>query len=309
MANPAIPPLLEARSPDGGWGAYPDLPGRTETTALATLALFRDAAVTSSEASSRAGREAADWLTARQLDSGAWPIGDDVPGPSWTTSIASLALSHAPDGPEADARTNGAAGAAWLLTQEGRGSPWWLRVLRLFLRRPATVALDPDLVGWPWVAGTFSWVEPTSYALLALKRFRPRGMARSAARIEEAERLLLDRTCADGGWNYGNTRVFDEELWSYPDTTAIALLALGDRPEHPVVPRALAALEKGMLGNDSHLALGLAAAALATHGRDPEALRDRLRARLAEWRGGAIRGLAWAALGLSGDDPLGVRRA
>ena len=26
------------------------------------------------------------------------------------------------------------------------------------------------LQAWPWLEGTFSWVEPTSYCLLALKR-------------------------------------------------------------------------------------------------------------------------------------------
>ena len=30
--------------------------------------------------------------------------------------------------------------------------------------------MDTELKGWPWSAGTFSWVEPTAYALLALKK-------------------------------------------------------------------------------------------------------------------------------------------
>ena len=93
-----------------------------------------------------------------------------------------------------------------------------------------------DLVGWPWVNGTFSWVEPTAYAVMALKRLR-RQLPPDATRdrIDEAEELFADRACSDGGWNYGNTRVFDEDLWSYPDTTALVLLALADRPRGALV--------------------------------------------------------------------------
>src|SRR5262249_61057141 len=28
--------------------------------------------------------------------------------------------------------------------------------------------IDPERVGWPWAAGTFAWVEPTAWAVLAL---------------------------------------------------------------------------------------------------------------------------------------------
>src|SRR5699024_403026 len=57
--------------------------------------------------------------------------------------------------------------------------------------------LDGTLRGWSWIDNTFSWVEPTSYALLALKAH---GIG-THSRVQEAERLLLDRVCADGGWN------------------------------------------------------------------------------------------------------------
>jgi hypothetical protein len=72
-------------------------------------------------------------------------------------------------------------------------------------------------------------VEPTSWALLALKRMRgalPR--RRTEDRIEEAHRLLADRMCRGGGWNYGNKAILGFDLDPYPDTTALALLALQD---------------------------------------------------------------------------------
>jgi hypothetical protein len=41
-----------------------------------------------------------------------------------------------------------------------------------------------------------------------------------------SERMLLDRRCRDGGWNFGNRRVLGADLPSYPETTALALMAL-----------------------------------------------------------------------------------
>src|SRR5262249_44675934 len=51
------------------------------------------------------------------------------------------------------------------------------------------------LRAWSWVPETFSWVEPTAYCVLALKRARLLGgtsVAGSEARIEEADRLLIN---------------------------------------------------------------------------------------------------------------------
>ena len=52
---------------------------------------------------------------------------------------------------------------------------------------------DPNLRGWPWTTGASSWVEPTAYALLALKSFAPKLPWGARARIEEGERLVYDR--------------------------------------------------------------------------------------------------------------------
>lgn len=302
MSNPAVQHLMRGQSADGGWGSYPGAVGRTESTALATLALFANA--TGEEAGAiAAGR---DWLETRQLPSGAWPLGDDAAEPSWSTSLAALALSHfAPDTERIASATR------WLLELEGQGTPWWRKVLHWFLPDRRVVEIDPDLTGWPWAAGTFSWVEPTAYALMALKRLRGvAGGGRAGERIEEADRLLVDRACHGGGWNYGNKRVLGEELWPYPDTTALALLALADRPDLPEVSGGLAALGRMLEENDSILSLGLAALAYRAHGRDASALRERLAAKLGAWDGGETRALGWAALALApSDEPLGVLRA
>ena len=79
------------------------------------------------------------------------------------------------------------------------------------------------LVGWPWVRGTHSWLEPTAMAILALRTV---GQA-AHPRVAEAERLLLDRQLPGGGCNYGNTLVFGQKLLPHTQPTGLALLALG----------------------------------------------------------------------------------
>jgi hypothetical protein len=106
--------------------------------------------------------------------------------------------------------------------------------------------------------------------VLGLKRYRrtpaaaaeARSASTLAARLDEAERLLLDRAIDGGGWNYGNTRVFGATLPAYVPTTALALLALQDRPAEPAVARGVDWLADEGLSEPSALALGLAAAAL-----------------------------------------------
>jgi hypothetical protein len=181
--------------------------------------------------------------------------------------------------------------------------------LRVFPRR-SPVDVDTELVGWPWATDTFSWVEPTSYALVALKRLRGTIAAEHLeSRLDEGDRLLADRACTGGGWNYGNKRVFDEDLWPYPDTTAVALLALADRGDLLAVSEALDVLPTMLDENRSMLALSLGSLALAAHGRDAAPHRARLSEKTETWQSGEIRALAWAALALvENDDVLGLSR-
>ncbi len=121
-----------------------------------------------------------------------------------------------------------------LLHIRGRGNVWWVRLLgRLYPEQKAKAFdTDLDLTGWPWTRDTSSWVEPTAWAMLALRALGD-DLSRHAVdgRLELAEAMMLDRACPDGGWNHGNGRVLGQDLRPYPDTTALALLAM--RPRHP----------------------------------------------------------------------------
>ena len=101
---------------------------------------------------------------------------------------------------------------------------------------------------------TANWVEPTSYALMFLKKFLrsvgqqvPQAGGRETFKpiIAEAESLLYQRMCKEGGWNYGNARVLGEELRPYPLTTAIALHRFAE-PIEPECQRSLGYLQRAV---------------------------------------------------------------
>ena len=85
---------------------------------------------------------------------------------------------------------------------------------------------DPDLQGWSWTDGTFSWVEPTAWCMLAVKKLARDDAGSARARIDEAEKVLADRACEGGGWNTGNPEVYGQALPAYVPPTAVGVLAL-----------------------------------------------------------------------------------
>ena len=125
----------------------------------------------------------------------------------------------------------------------------------------------------------------------------------AAARIEEGERLLIDRVCAEGGWNYGNAVVLGQTLAPYVPTTALALVALRSHRAVPAISRSLAYLTERHLDERSGLALALARIALTMYGAPAsgvdEALAD-------AWTRGAFLGnlmtTALALYALAGGD-------
>lgn len=224
--------LLKASDPGGGWPYRPGTQPSPEPTCLSLMALtgLREAG---------AARDAAiHWLQSRMNSEGALTlIGDNQP--HWSTSLFVIALMRL--GARSDLQDKA---ATWLLAWKGKP-----------VEPKKEITLDGALQGWPWASGTFSWVEPTSYALLALKLT---GHGRHE-RIAEAERLLLDRVCEDGGWNYGNRVVYGAAFQGFPSTTALAMLALQDSAAaRPAIERGLAFLERRMQSRQSALTLALA---------------------------------------------------
>ena len=142
-----------------------------------------------------------DWLVGRQADDGS--VGSHArPGNTRLAhgaSGAGLGAGRPPGIARRRATSNSIARATdWLLTAQG-------------MRLDSTEQLghDSTLIGWPWVEGTHSWIEPTAWAVLALKRSDyperphakrfacssiaccPRGVATSAIRLCSASSFCL----------------------------------------------------------------------------------------------------------------------
>ena len=265
MIEPAIDLLIDAQNPDGGWGSVKGKRSNTESTSFALMALKcidRDVFL-------RPMTAGLSWLLQHQKDDGSWSLSDASKQSSWTTPIAVLALLSFQG-----QREHALRAAKWILTQEGR-KPGWVTSLLVWLSLVKKMGeLDPYLSGWSWTAGAFSWVEPTSYSLMALRKLK-RSLAGTNCeeRIRQGEMLIYDRMCENGGWNYGNSRVLGEVLWPYPDVTAVALIALQGRRASEANQTSLHILDKMAREADSGMALGWGILCLTLYNEDVRELK------------------------------------
>ena len=260
MVDAALAVLLDAQNEDGGWSSFKGKRSNTESTSFALLALNSLAG----DPFDRQKTTGLKWLLQHQKEDGSWSFNDTTKQSSWTTPIAALALMSFQD-----QRQHALRAAKWILTQEGRKPGWVASLLvRLSLVQKVT-ELDPYLSGWSWNPGAFSWVEPTSYSLMALKKLkRSLGGTNCDERIRQGEMLIYDRMCENGGWNYGNSKVLGEALWPYPDVTAVALIALQDRPKSEANERSLGALDAMMREAASGMALSWGILCLTLYNQD-----------------------------------------
>jgi hypothetical protein len=131
---------------------------------------------------------------------------------------------------------------------------------------------DTTIIGWPWVEGTHSWIEPTAISLLALKHA---GLGDNF-RAKEAVRLLQDRLLRDGGCNYGNTVVFGQELRPHLQPTGLALLALAGEADDGSrrVVKSIAYLQNELNAQTTTASLCYGLLGLAAHASLPHAAGD-----------------------------------
>src|SRR5271167_2685118 len=206
---------------------------------------------------------AQNFLLVTQNPNGSWPVfpGDDQEG-GWITSLAVMALRDVVAAIPARLQ-----GFHWLLNCAGKESNWvWKWKFRTADRH---VRFDPEKYGWPWFPNTVSWVVPTAFSILSLNQLPCScgGLERVPFRVERGAEMLLDRACPDGGWNAGNGVVYGTALAPHPDDTAIALLALSDRGQHPIVQNGVQYLERLAPTLTAPWSLSWAILALAAHRR------------------------------------------
>jgi len=210
--------LRSTQNADGGWGFFPGKQSWLEPTAYALMALHADGA--SLQSFERGWNLMRSW----QLPDGSWPPCGSVREPHWTTSLA-INL-HCLRGVRDQSLDRG---VAWLLDSTGVENKLKFRFVHFLI--PSTVELDPSFQAWPWRPGNSSWIEPTAHALVALRKAggsKPSEKLRD--RVGMGEKMILERRCHDGGWNYGNRKILGTELPSYAETTALALVGLAGNP-------------------------------------------------------------------------------
>ena len=268
MIEEAVRLLLDQQNSDGGWGAVKGRLSNTESTAYAVMALE----ALQQEKWVANVQSGLNWLSGHQSADGSWRLNDATPSQSWSTAVALMCLSAFPG-----YRDRALKAAQWGLTQEGDSPGWLASIIMWFTAQKDVNRINMDLKGWPWTSGSFSWVEPTSYFLIGLKKLKPalRG-TNIDDRIRQGELMIYDRVCKGGGWNYGNSKVYGEALWPYPDTTALALIALQDHPENEANLQSLEKLEKTLRDVDSGLALSWSIICFSLYGRSVSEWRQLL---------------------------------
>jgi hypothetical protein len=237
----------------GGFSRRPAGEYRVDATAWAAMALA--AAGTDADLL----RKARDRIAGSQLEDGRVSVSPDHPEAFWPTPLAVLAWEGSSVHREAQSRA-----ATFLLETTGRH----------FVKGPdAPLKHDTSVKGWPWIAGSHSMVEPTALSLIAL---RTAGQGENG-RTQEAIRMLMDRQLSAGGWNYGNTAVYGQELYPQPENTGLALDALAGRVLRNDVARSLGYLEGRLARVRAPLSLGWGLLGLGAWGARPENARNWLR--------------------------------
>jgi hypothetical protein len=187
----------------------------------------------------------------------------DAPHASWPTALALLAWTRCAADHAQSSESPSPNAVAHLLRSHGRQAAV----------NPRLFDHDGTIPGWPWVEGAGAWIEPTGYAVLALRSV---GLG-DHQRVRDGVRMILDRALPDGGWNYGNRRVIDHVVSPFPAPTGIALAALAGEPRDPHVERAIAYLRSALRRVRTPLSLGWGLIGLRAWGEFPHGADDWLR--------------------------------
>jgi hypothetical protein len=244
--------LWERALPEGGFAAKLGGNYRPDATAWAILALSAAGTKADHLESSRTR------LVNSQHTDGRVCVSPEHPDAFWPTPLAVLAWQGSRSQLEPQSRA-----IAFLLNTTGRH---WQR------QADAPAAHNPGLQGWPWIANTHSWVEPTALSLTALQIA---GYGKHK-RTQEATRMLMDRQLNQGGWNYGNTIVFGQQLRPMPENTGMALNALAGRVTEERVKRSLTYLRLQVKSLRTPLSLGWSLVGMGAWGKRPDNSQRRI---------------------------------
>lgn len=201
--------LVSQASPEGGWGYQPGQPGHLEPTCLAMIALAADHPRYERAINNTGHNKFILYHQSGLNGHLTFRLSRGRPEAAWPTALGLMLWSDSVPESDREALADG------LLSLQGRQ-------VKADPEFDGVLDIDLMLVGWSWAEGTFSWVEPTAWACLALRKV---GKG-SHPRVQEGLRLLLDRAFETGGANYGNRCVLGKRTEPIPGPTALMLLAL-----------------------------------------------------------------------------------
>jgi len=255
--------LREGQNPDGGWGFRPGTPSRVEATCWALIALGEPSRQSPEDQVRVHG--ARDFLQTTQLADGSWPSTQGERTGCWVTSLCCLALTATGDQTQ---NSTIETGLRWICDDWPSDSTPWRHFLARFSSQRDVAPINYSYRGWGWTPGTSSWVEPTSFGLLALERVAGNELAGKARRRRAlATSLLFDRMCPGGGWNAGNPVVYGAAGEPAIGPTVWALLAVRALPARREITLSLDWLERAAGELKSPASAALARICLRTHGR------------------------------------------
>jgi len=247
-----IEEIVSRQATEGGFVQRRDGIPRPDATAWSVLALagdnrYRDII-----------EKACHWLTQMQLPDGRVPIFDGCSDSYWPTSLAVLAWKKS-GGFEKEIDQ----AVKFLLENWGIHFP---------KEKDAPWGHDTSIRGWPWMANMHSWIEPTAMAIIALKALGFAGQDR----VREAVRMILDRQLPSGGWNYGNTTMFNRELQPMPEYTGQALCALSGFVQQDKVEKSIEYARRQLIWLHTPLSLCWCYCGLRAWGIDINNLQERV---------------------------------
>jgi hypothetical protein len=251
-----IASAVEQLASQRAWAYRPGSAPATEPTALAALAL---------QAYGRAedALRACTWLASMQAPDGSLGVTAGEATPCWPTSLAVLAWQFSDE--------HSASKRLRYRTQIERGLQWLLQAKGDPLERTTVLGHDSTIIGWPWVLGTHSWLEPTAWAVIALKRCGQQNNPRS----HEGVRMLIDRLLPTGGANYGNTFVLGQKLRPQIEPTGLALIALAGEPDASGrIDAACTYLARNLSASTPGISLSYGLLGLAAHAQSPPPADD-----------------------------------
>lgn len=242
---------LEHLAGDATCGYHAGSVTAAEPTALAALALLGHGRI-------EAAQRHLDWLASHQAPDGMVAVEEHQPSPGWATGWAVVAWQCAAATSHDKYQPAIEHALSWILSVKGSYIPYIDRS-----------GHDTTIIGWPWVEGTHSWLEPTAINVLAL---RHAGRA-AHPRTREGVCLLLDRLLPQGGCNYGNTVVFGQELRAHLEPTGLCLLGLyGQKDPRGRLARSIEFLKRELSSQTTSVSLAYGLMGLtAQDARPPQA--------------------------------------